>query len=64
MVMAGKAVQSTSVSEDSLGEAYMKAGNMKLAEESYQKSLKLDPKNQNAENMLKKIRDSARTTKH
>jgi tetratricopeptide (TPR) repeat protein len=48
---------------DSLGEAYMKAGDMKMAEESYQKSLKLDPKNENAANMLKKIRGAAQTTK-
>jgi tetratricopeptide (TPR) repeat protein len=41
---------------DSLGEAYMKAGNKKLAIENYEKSLKLDADNPNAEEMLKKLR--------
>jgi hypothetical protein len=41
---------------DSLGEAYMKAGNKKLAIENYEKSLKLDADNKNAEEMLKKLR--------
>lgn len=42
---------------DSLAEAYMKSGDMKLAEEYYEKSLALDPENQNAKDMLKKIRE-------
>jgi tetratricopeptide (TPR) repeat protein len=42
---------------DSLAEAYMKSGDMKLAEKYYEKSLALDPKNQNAKDMLKKIRE-------
>lgn len=41
---------------DSLGEAYMVAGNKKLAIENYEKSLKLDAANKNAEEMLKKLR--------
>lgn len=43
---------------DSLAEAYMKSGDMKQAEKYYEKSLALDPKNQNAQDMLKKIRES------
>jgi tetratricopeptide (TPR) repeat protein len=42
---------------DSLAEAYMKAGDLKKAEENYEKSLKLDPRNDNAKEMLKKIRE-------
>jgi Tfp pilus assembly protein PilF len=34
----------------------MKAGDMNRAEKYYQKSIKLDPQNQNAKDMLKKIR--------
>ena len=45
---------------DSLAEAYMKAGDMTKAEEYYEKSLKLDADNDNARNMLKKIRESPR----
>jgi tetratricopeptide (TPR) repeat protein len=41
---------------DSLGEAYMEAGNKKLAIENYEKSLKLDADNKNAEEMLRKLR--------
>jgi CubicO group peptidase (beta-lactamase class C family) len=41
---------------DSLGEAYMEAGNKKLAVENYEKSLKLDADNKNAEEMLRKLR--------
>ena len=40
---------------DSLGEAYMEAGNKPLAIESYQKSLDLDPSNGNAARMLIKL---------
>jgi dipeptidyl aminopeptidase/acylaminoacyl peptidase len=40
---------------DSLGEAYMKAGNQALAFKNYQKSLELNPNNTNAVAMLKKI---------
>jgi CubicO group peptidase (beta-lactamase class C family) len=41
---------------DSLGEAYMKNGDKQLAIENYEKSLKLDPGNANAVEMLKKLR--------
>ncbi len=37
---------------DSLGEAYMKAGNNGLAIQNYQKSLELNPENKNAEQQL------------
>lgn len=40
---------------DSLGEAYMTAGQKDLAMTNYKKSLELNPKNQNAVNMLKKL---------
>src|SRR5215831_2772806 len=39
---------------DSLGEAYMKAGQKDLAVQNYEKSLELDSKNENARGMLKK----------
>lgn len=42
---------------DSLAEAYMKAGDMALAEKYYQKSLELNPKNRNAKEMLQRIRE-------
>src|SRR6266849_1977526 len=42
---------------DSLGEAYMKAGQKELAIRNYEKSLQLDPKNQNAVEMLKKLKE-------
>jgi len=42
---------------DSLGEAYLKSGDSKLAEESYTKALQLDPQNENAKEMLQKIRE-------
>jgi len=41
---------------DSLGEAYMKNGQTKLAIQNYEKSLKLNPKNTNAIKMLKKLK--------
>jgi tetratricopeptide (TPR) repeat protein len=40
---------------DSLGEAYMAAGFKEQAIANYKKSLELDPKNTNAEEMLKKL---------
>ena len=43
---------------DGLGGACMKAGDMNQAIASYKKSLKLDPDNSNAQNMLKKIREN------
>jgi CubicO group peptidase (beta-lactamase class C family) len=41
---------------DSLGEAYMRNGQKELAIENYEKSLKLEPRNDNAVAMLKKLR--------
>lgn len=41
---------------DSLGEAYLEAGNKELAIKNYTRSLELDPDNQNAVEMLKKLR--------
>jgi pimeloyl-ACP methyl ester carboxylesterase len=40
---------------DSLGEAYMKAGQKELAIENYKKSLEKNPNNTNAKDMLKKL---------
>lgn len=41
---------------DSLGEAYMKSGNKKLAIENYEKSVKLNPKNYGGKKALEKLR--------
>jgi len=41
---------------DSLGEAYAKTGQKDLAIQNYEKSLQLDPKNQNAVERLKKLK--------
>jgi len=41
---------------DSLGEAYMKAGNKELAIENYEKSLKLNPNSKSGTEALKKLR--------
>lgn len=41
---------------DSLAEAYMKAGDMKRATQLYEKVLEMDPKSENAREMLKKIK--------
>lgn len=40
---------------DSLGEAYMLLGEKELAIEAYKRSLELDPDNENAERMIKRI---------
>ena len=40
---------------DSLGEAYMKDGNKELAIKNYEQSLELNPKNENAKEMLKRL---------
>jgi tetratricopeptide (TPR) repeat protein len=45
---------------DSLAEAYQKVGNDKLAKRYYQTALKLDPKNENARQNLKKLDESLR----
>jgi CubicO group peptidase (beta-lactamase class C family) len=42
---------------DSLGEAYMKAGQKELAVQNYEKSLELNPENTNGAEMLKKLRE-------
>jgi CubicO group peptidase (beta-lactamase class C family) len=44
---------------DSLGEAYMKTGQKDLAIQNYEKSLQLNPKNDNAVRQLKKLRGEA-----
>lgn len=41
---------------DSLGEAYEKAGNKKLAIENYEKAIKLDPNNENAKKIVEKLK--------
>lgn len=43
---------------DSLGEAYMKAGQKDLAIQNYEMSLKLNPENRNAIDMLKKLKET------
>lgn len=43
---------------DSLGEAYMRSSDREGAIENYEKSLKLNPQNQNAVEQLKKLRES------
>jgi Flp pilus assembly protein TadD len=40
---------------DSLGEAYLANGDKELASINYKKSLELDPHNQNAANVLKRL---------
>lgn len=42
---------------DSLGEAYMKAGQKELAIENYNKSIELNPDNKNGVEMLKKLKE-------
>jgi tetratricopeptide (TPR) repeat protein len=44
---------------DSLGEAYMKTGQKDLSIQNYEKSLQLNPKNDNAIRRLKKLRGEA-----
>lgn len=46
---------SSSNAYDSLGEAYMKAGQKQLAIDNYKKSLELDPENDNAKEKLKAL---------
>jgi len=43
---------------DSLAEAYMKAGDLRRAQENYEKALALDPKNEHARESLKKIKET------
>jgi len=42
---------------DSLGEAYLKDGQIDLAIKNYEKSLEIDPKNENARKVLKEIKE-------
>lgn len=46
---------------DSLGEAYLKAGNREMALANYRKSLELDPANTNAEDVIKRIESEGKT---
>ena len=43
---------------DSLAEGYSKAGDVKKAQENYEKALSLDPANQGAKDALKKLKES------
>lgn len=43
---------------DSLAQAYMKSGDIKKARQNYEKALTLDPKDNNAKEMLRKIKES------
>lgn len=45
---------------DSLAEAYMKSGDAKNAQLNYERALTLDPNNENAKEMLKKLKESPR----
>jgi tetratricopeptide (TPR) repeat protein len=42
---------------NSLAEAYMKAGDLKMAKKDYEKALKLNPQDDNSKEMLKKIKE-------
>jgi cytochrome c-type biogenesis protein CcmH/NrfG len=44
---------------DSLGEAYMMGGQKESAIQNYEKSLELNPKNDNAKERLKKLKGSS-----
>lgn len=48
---------------DSLGEAYMKVGKKDLAIQNYEKSLQMDPKNNNAVEQFKKLKGEAMNPK-
>jgi cytochrome c-type biogenesis protein CcmH/NrfG len=43
---------------DSLAEGYMKAGDVRKAQENYEKALKLDPANHSAKEALERIKDA------
>jgi cytochrome c-type biogenesis protein CcmH/NrfG len=42
---------------DSLGESYMDAGQKDIAIQNYEKSIELNPKNQNGIDILKKLKE-------
>jgi Tfp pilus assembly protein PilF len=42
---------------DSLGEAYLKNGEIQLAKQNYRKSLELNPSNNNAVKMLEQLKN-------
>jgi predicted alpha/beta superfamily hydrolase len=48
---------------DSMGEAWMNKGDNKKAIEYYEKSLKLNPQNKNAEEMIKQLKQQPKTNK-
>ena len=58
MVLAGETEESPSL-EQGHADAYMRAGDRKAAKRYYEKSLKLDPKNDGARENLKKIKEAA-----
>ena len=45
---------------NSLAEAYMKSGDLKMARENYLKAIAIDPHDQNSKEMLKKIDESSK----
>ncbi len=45
---------------DSLGEAYMKSGNNAMAMKNYEKSLELNPDNENGKKMLEKLQETVK----
>ncbi len=54
-LFTGSAFPKSANAFDSLGEAYLEAGNKDLAIENYKKSLLLNPDNKNAEEVLKRL---------
>lgn len=44
---------------DSLAEGYMRAGDTKMAKQYYEKVLEMDPKSENAKEMLKKLKEGS-----
>ncbi len=53
--IAAQAFPESYYSFDSLGEAYMKNGNIELAILNYKKSLVINPENENAKKMIKEL---------
>ena len=56
LILNAEAYPQSSDVYESLGEAYLQDGDKKLAIENFEKSLKLDPKNQNAIEKLKQLK--------